>query len=190
MCSVKSFYGVCQTKAEMSYCFQSTDVLLPAGLSAFRVSPPASPRMIRRRFVACTATASTSARPTLCLPESDAGTTRRNEPTSPNGYNIHADQNLPSPLIIIPLRIQIRGHRDRRRIRPTTLVRQKQEVHFVKRQFTLDYWMDDGWYVGKLREVPNVFSQGETLEELQRNIQDAFALMRQESSTMPAQTSL
>ena len=45
--------------------------------------------------------------------------------------------------------------------------------------------MDDGWYVGKLREVPNVFSQGETFEELQRNIRDAFALMRQESSTMP-----
>ena len=23
--------------------------------------------------------------------------------------------------------------------------------------FTLDFWIDDGWYVGKLREVPNVF---------------------------------
>ena len=55
----------------------------------------------------------------------------------------------------------------------------------MKRQFTLDYWMDDGWYVGKLCEVPDVCSQGETFEELQRNIQDAFALMRQESPTMP-----
>ena len=57
----------------------------------------------------------------------------------------------------------------------------------MKRQFTLDYWMDDGWYIGKLREVPNVFSQGETFEELQRNIQDAFALRRRESPTMPAE---
>ena len=23
------------------------------------------------------------------------------------------------------------------------------------RTFTLDYWIDDGWYVGKLREVPD-----------------------------------
>ena len=34
----------------------------------------------------------------------------------------------------------------------------------MKRAFTLEYWQDDGWYVGKFREVPGVFSQGETLE--------------------------
>jgi predicted RNase H-like HicB family nuclease len=28
---------------------------------------------------------------------------------------------------------------------------------------TLEYWMDDNWYVGRLREVPEVFSQGEPL---------------------------
>ena len=36
----------------------------------------------------------------------------------------------------------------------------------MKRFFTLEYWTDEGWFVGKLREVPGVFSQGETLEEL------------------------
>jgi predicted RNase H-like HicB family nuclease len=30
----------------------------------------------------------------------------------------------------------------------------------MRRQFTLEYWIDDGWYVGRLREVPGVFSQG------------------------------
>jgi predicted RNase H-like HicB family nuclease len=45
------------------------------------------------------------------------------------------------------------------------------------REFTLEYWMDDGWYVGKLKEVPGVFSQGETLEELEENIRDAYSLM-------------
>nr|VFJ74061.1 MAG: Predicted nuclease of the RNAse H fold, HicB family [Candidatus Kentron sp. FW] len=55
------------------------------------------------------------------------------------------------------------------------------------RYFTLDYWMDDGWYVGKLREVPGVFSQGETFEELERNIKDAFALIMQESMPPPGQ---
>ena len=47
-------------------------------------------------------------------------------------------------------------------------------------RFTLDFWMEEGWYVGKLREVPGVFSQGESLEELKMNIQDAYNLMMQD----------
>ena len=38
----------------------------------------------------------------------------------------------------------------------------------MKRFFTLEYWADEGWLVGRLKEVPGVFSQGETLEELLR----------------------
>jgi predicted RNase H-like HicB family nuclease len=44
-------------------------------------------------------------------------------------------------------------------------------------KFTLEYWEDDGWLVGRLVEIPGVFSQGETLEELKENIQDAYKLM-------------
>ncbi|MDP8208995.1 MAG: type II toxin-antitoxin system HicB family antitoxin [Candidatus Electryonea clarkiae] len=47
----------------------------------------------------------------------------------------------------------------------------------MQREFTLQYWIDDDWYVGKLMEVPGVFSQGETLEELEENIRDAYTLM-------------
>lgn len=47
----------------------------------------------------------------------------------------------------------------------------------MERQFTLEYWIDDGWYVGRLKEVPGVFSQGESLEELEENIRDAYSLM-------------
>jgi hypothetical protein len=47
----------------------------------------------------------------------------------------------------------------------------------MKRFFTLEYWRDDGWYVGKLKEVPGVFSQGKTLEELKENIIDAYRMM-------------
>jgi predicted RNase H-like HicB family nuclease len=50
------------------------------------------------------------------------------------------------------------------------------------RHFTLEYWVDEGWYVGRLKEVPGVFSQGETLQELEENIQDAYQLMREEAS--------
>ncbi len=48
--------------------------------------------------------------------------------------------------------------------------------------FTLEYWQDDGWYVGKLKEIPGVFSQGETLEELEENIKDAYKLIMEEAS--------
>jgi predicted RNase H-like HicB family nuclease len=37
------------------------------------------------------------------------------------------------------------------------------------RYFTLEYWLDDGWYVGRLKEIPGVFSQGETLQDLEEN---------------------
>ena len=37
--------------------------------------------------------------------------------------------------------------------------------------------MDDEWYIGKLKEVPGVFSQGETFEKLKENIQDAYKMM-------------
>jgi len=43
---------------------------------------------------------------------------------------------------------------------------------------TLEYWRDGDWYVGRVREVPGVFSQGRTLDELEENIQDAYEVMR------------
>ena len=52
----------------------------------------------------------------------------------------------------------------------------------VKRTFTLEYWTDDGWYVGKLREVPGVFSQGETVEELENNIRDAYRMVIEDAN--------
>ncbi len=55
----------------------------------------------------------------------------------------------------------------------------------MKRFFSLEYWEDDGWYVGKLKEVPGVFSQGETLDELKENIDDAYRMML-ESDQEPA----
>jgi predicted RNase H-like HicB family nuclease len=47
----------------------------------------------------------------------------------------------------------------------------------MRRRFTLEYWLDDGWYVGRLKEVPGVFSQGATLAELEENIHDAYLAM-------------
>lgn len=50
----------------------------------------------------------------------------------------------------------------------------------MPRHFTLEYWPDDGWYVGRLKEVSGVISQGETLEELIENIRDAYQLVTED----------
>lgn len=57
----------------------------------------------------------------------------------------------------------------------------------MEKKFTVEFLRDGDFYVGRLLEVPGVFSQGETLEELRENIQDAYDLMvTQERSKAPA----
>jgi predicted RNase H-like HicB family nuclease len=46
-----------------------------------------------------------------------------------------------------------------------------------KLRFTLEYWEDGGWIVGRLREAPWVFSQGKDYVELVENIVDAYKMM-------------
>ena len=53
------------------------------------------------------------------------------------------------------------------------------------RTFTLEYWQDEAWYVGRLREVPGVMSQGQSLPELEDDIRDAYQMMME---TEPAPT--
>ncbi len=45
-------------------------------------------------------------------------------------------------------------------------------------EYTLEYWKDGDWLVGRLAEIPGVFSQGKTLAELETNIREAYELMR------------
>ena len=52
----------------------------------------------------------------------------------------------------------------------------------MKRYFTLEYWQDDSWFVGKIKEIPGVFSQGETLDELKENIADAYKMLLESES--------
>lgn len=49
----------------------------------------------------------------------------------------------------------------------------------------MEYWIDDGWYVGSLRGVPGLFSQGATMDELEENIRDACQLMMTDEETTP-----
>jgi predicted RNase H-like HicB family nuclease len=43
---------------------------------------------------------------------------------------------------------------------------------------TFEYWQDEAWSVGRLREVPGCFSQGATVEELESNIREVYELLR------------
>lgn len=41
----------------------------------------------------------------------------------------------------------------------------------------LIYWKSDRFWLGKLLEYPEIMTQGETLEELEENIRDAYQLI-------------
>jgi predicted RNase H-like HicB family nuclease len=58
---------------------------------------------------------------------------------------------------------------------------------FMSQTFILEYWNDDNWLVGRLKGIPGVFSQGQTLEELEENIRDAYQLMNMEAEPAPAE---
>jgi predicted RNase H-like HicB family nuclease len=55
----------------------------------------------------------------------------------------------------------------------------------MRHAFTMEYWQDEDWYVGRLKEVPGVFSQGETLDELEENLRDAYELVLADAASPP-----
>jgi predicted RNase H-like HicB family nuclease len=42
---------------------------------------------------------------------------------------------------------------------------------------TLVYWKSEKFWLGKLMEHPEIMTQGQTLEELEENIKDAYLMM-------------
>ena len=44
-------------------------------------------------------------------------------------------------------------------------------------QMTMIYWKGEKFWLGKLKEHPEIMTQGETLEELEENLRDAFQMM-------------
>lgn len=56
-------------------------------------------------------------------------------------------------------------------------------------RFRMEYWKDGDWYVGRLPQVPGVFSQGATPQELEDNLRDAYRLMLEEQLSPDAPNS-
>jgi predicted RNase H-like HicB family nuclease len=44
----------------------------------------------------------------------------------------------------------------------------------VKQRLTMIYWKGDKFWLGKLLEHPEITTQGETIEELEENLRDAY----------------
>jgi len=44
-------------------------------------------------------------------------------------------------------------------------------------KITMIYWKSDKFWLGKLLEHPEIMTQGETQEELEENLKDAYLLM-------------
>jgi len=44
-------------------------------------------------------------------------------------------------------------------------------------QMTMVYWRGDNYWLGKLLEHPEIMSQGQTLEELEENLREAYLIM-------------
>ena len=42
---------------------------------------------------------------------------------------------------------------------------------------TMVYWKSERFWLGKLLEHPEVMTQGETIEELEENLRDAYRLL-------------
>ena len=47
----------------------------------------------------------------------------------------------------------------------------------MEAKMTLIYWKSDKFWLGKLLEHPEIMIQGETFEELEENIKDAYLIM-------------
>jgi predicted RNase H-like HicB family nuclease len=57
-------------------------------------------------------------------------------------------------------------------------------------RFQLEYWEEGPWFVGRLPQVPGVFSQGATLAELEDNIREAYRLMTEEQESVPVEAAI
>jgi predicted RNase H-like HicB family nuclease len=44
-------------------------------------------------------------------------------------------------------------------------------------QMNMIYWKSENFWLGKLVEHPEIMTQGETLEELEENLRDAYRMM-------------
>ena len=55
-------------------------------------------------------------------------------------------------------------------------------------RLTMVYWRGEQFWLGKLLEHPEIMTQGETIEELEENLKDAYRMMVMEDVPEDYQT--
>ena len=47
----------------------------------------------------------------------------------------------------------------------------------MEKQLTMIYWKGERFWLGKFLELPDIMTQGETIEEMEENLRDAYRMM-------------
>jgi predicted RNase H-like HicB family nuclease len=58
----------------------------------------------------------------------------------------------------------------------------------MNKQMTMVYWKGEKFWLGKLLEHPEIMTQGETIQELEENLRDAYTMMVMEDVPEEYQT--
>ncbi|MBI3013741.1 MAG: type II toxin-antitoxin system HicB family antitoxin [Candidatus Tectomicrobia bacterium] len=54
---------------------------------------------------------------------------------------------------------------------------QPSSLEAVVSKMTMIYWKGEKFWLGKLKEYPEIMTQGRTLKELETNLRDAYRMM-------------
>ena len=55
----------------------------------------------------------------------------------------------------------------------------------MKTRMTMIYWKGERFWLGKLKEHPEIMTQGKNLSELEENLRDAYRMMVQAHPQVP-----
>lgn len=50
-------------------------------------------------------------------------------------------------------------------------------MEMIKKQLTLEYWPESGWFEGRLKEIPEILGQGQTLDDLEDHLREDCAAL-------------
>ena len=50
-------------------------------------------------------------------------------------------------------------------------------MEIIKKQMTLEYWQENGWFEGRLKEIPEILGQGQTLDDLEDHLREDCAAL-------------
>jgi predicted RNase H-like HicB family nuclease len=50
-------------------------------------------------------------------------------------------------------------------------------MEIIKKQLTLEFWPENGWFEGRLKEIPEILAQGQTMEELEDHLREDCAAL-------------